>query len=144
SKVIAPTNGSASKKPSTGSGRRTGSPAVAVNVPRNAVCAKKYRNRETKPICDARRTQTKARITLRAGMPEPGSFLAAFLGLVGALGPPLLTNVADADAGCTAAVAAQAFGGADAEAATVEFAADASADAVVTVGVEDAAPARRI
>src|ERR1700710_1464934 len=98
SSVIATTNGSASKKPSTGNGKRTGSLEVAANVPRNAVAAKNHRNTPRKPTCAARRTQTKIRITLRAGMPDPGSFLPAFFVFRGALGPPLFVNVADAAA----------------------------------------------
>ncbi len=103
SSVIAPTNGSASKKPSTGKGKRTGSFEVAVNVPRNAVAHRKYKNSPMKPTCDTRRTQTKIRITLRAGKPEPARLgplvffgLAGAVVAIGALGPPLFAVVADA------------------------------------------------
>jgi hypothetical protein len=106
------------------------------------VCAKKYKNRETKPICEARRTQTRTRITLRAGMLEPGRLGPTFLGLVGAigaLGPPLLTNGADAVAGFTAE-GADAFTGAEAK---TEAEAERELDAGVDASA-DVPPDRRI
>jgi hypothetical protein len=60
------------------------------------VCARKYKKSVTKPTCETRRTQTKIRITRRAGMPEPGSFFLTDFGLIGALGPPLFETGADA------------------------------------------------
>src|SRR5262245_26078633 len=75
------TNGSARRNASTGSGSRTGVSDCAANVPRNVVWKRKYMNSAKKPACDARRTQTSARITLRAGMPLPGRLGASFLGL---------------------------------------------------------------
>src|SRR5450432_1319816 len=109
SSVIAPTNGSASRKPSTGSGIRTGSFDAAAKVPRNAVRARKNRNKLTKPTCDTRRTQTKIRITLRAGIPDPARLGPAFFGLMGALGPPLFAAAAGADAAFTARGVARAL-----------------------------------
>ncbi|HEX7664194.1 MAG TPA: hypothetical protein VF407_06785, partial [Polyangiaceae bacterium] len=39
---------------------------------------------EKKKTCEKRRAQTRTRITLRAGIPDPGSFGSFFFGFAGA------------------------------------------------------------
>src|SRR5689334_8053217 len=84
--VIAATNGSASKKPSTGYGMRTTVSALAANEPRKVVSTSKKVNSARLATCTKRRAQTSPRITRRAGMPEPGSLGSIFLGRAGPLG----------------------------------------------------------
>src|SRR5512133_9542 len=96
---------------STGHGSRTGSPERAAKLPRKAVFTKSHRNRNKNPACAQRRTQTKIRMLLRAGIPLPGPF---FLGLIGAATP--VFDALDVPRGasfvCTTATSTDAFAGA--------------------------------
>src|SRR4051812_17637422 len=64
---------------------RTTLSALAANEPRNVVSTKRKRKSPRNPVCAMRLAQTSMRITLRAGMPEPGRFGPVFFGLAGAV-----------------------------------------------------------
>src|SRR5258706_14972852 len=78
--VIAATKGSANKKPSTGYGMRTTVSALAANDPRNVVSTSKNVKSARQATCTKRRAHTSPRITLRAGIPDPGLFGSIFFG----------------------------------------------------------------
>src|SRR5262252_8371022 len=80
---------------------RTTASLLAANEPRNVVSARRNTKRARLATCVKRRAHTRPRITLRAGMPEPGRLGPLFLGLAGAAAG---TAVED-DAACGAAEA---------------------------------------
>jgi hypothetical protein len=95
--VIAATNGSASKNPSTGSGSLTGASDRAAKLPRKPVWNRKYMKSAKNEICAKRRAQTRTRITRRAGMPLPARFGSIFFGLGFAAGSEIADGIAVAE-----------------------------------------------
>src|SRR5215471_20228151 len=94
---------------------RTTASLLAANEPRNVVSARRNRKRARLATCVKRRAHTRPRITLRAGMPEPGRLGPLFLGLAGAAAGTATED--DAASGAAATRAGGAGAGATAAAA---------------------------
>src|SRR5262249_17210721 len=90
---------------------RTAVSALAANDPRNVVSASRNRKSPRNVACATRRHQTRTRIPLRAGMPDPGRFGSTFFGFALGFGGAVSAAEAGGDAeavGADAGAAARA------------------------------------
>src|SRR5262252_5148738 len=89
---------------------RTTASLLAPNEPRNVVSTSRNMKRARLATCVKRRAHTSPRITLRAGMPEPGRLGPLFLGLAGAAAGTAMEDDAASGAAQARAEAAGATG----------------------------------